>query len=137
MAFATNNDLIKYVPDIFDHGVDDWTDELAMAETDVADMVKVKYWNNHYDPQNFDKANLTESQWTKSTVYRALSTYILPKLATFRVDDVFMEQINFYKNRFGEEFDLQFAIGIDYDIDEDGTVDAGEQNEYRQDRLYR
>lgn len=137
MAFATNNDLYKYTPEVFDHGVDDWTDELALAETDVSDMVQVKYWNNHHSTHDFDKTLLTESQWTKSTVYRALSTYILPKLSTFRVDDVFLEQINFYKNRFEEELDLQFALGIRYDINEDGTVDEGEINEYKQDRLYR
>lgn len=137
MAFATNNDLIKYVPDVFDHGIDDFTDELALAETDVADMVKVKWWNNQHSNFLFDKANLTETQWTKATVYRALSTYIFPKLSTFRVDDVFMEQINFYKNRFAEEFDLQFGLGIEYDMDEDGTVTDGEIEEYKQDRLYR
>lgn len=138
MAFATNNDLHKYAPEVFESGVDDWSDELLLAENDVSDMVKVKYWNNHYHPSNFSKDNLTSSQWTKSTVYRALYTYILPKLSTFRPEgDPFREQIVFYKERFHEEFDLQFGLGIDYDLDEDGVIDAGEQNEYKQDRLYR
>lgn len=137
MAFATNNDLQKYTPDIFEQGVDDWTDELAYAETDVTNYVQVKYWNEHNRNADFDASLLDEAQWTRATVYRALSHHILPKLATFRIDDVFVEQIKFYKERYAEEMDLQFALGIKYDLDEDGTVQDEEVNTYKQDRLYR
>jgi len=137
MAFATNNDLYRYTPDIFEHGVEDWAAELSTAEADVADYVRVKYYQQHHSSNNWNVANLTETQWTKATVYRALSTYILPKLATFRLDDVFVEQIKFYKERYAEEMDLQFAIGIQYDANEDGTITEAETIQYTQDRLYR
>ena len=32
MAFATNTDLQRYAPEVFDQGVDDWTDELTEAQ---------------------------------------------------------------------------------------------------------
>lgn len=137
MAFATNNDLQTYTPDIFDQGVDDWTDELALAETDVANFVNVKFWSDRHTTTSFDKTLLVEEQWTRATVYRALTAYILPKLATFRIDDVFIEQIKFYKERYAEEMDLQFALGIKYDYDEDATVQEDEVVQYTQDRLYR
>lgn len=137
MAFATNTNLNDLAPDVFEHGVDDWADELAFAEGDVTNYVQVQYWNNARSPSAFDKTLLTETQWTKATVYRALSTYILPKLATFREGDVFLEQVKFYKEKYSEEMDLQFAIGIQYDTNNDGNVTDGETVQYKQDRLYR
>lgn len=136
-VFATNQDLMEYAPDVFTQGVDDWTDELAKAQVDVINQVKIKYWQKFHTPSRFNVDLLTASQWTKATVYRALSAYLLPKLATFRIDDVFVEQIKFYKERYAEEIDTQFALGIEYDNDEDGNIDDGEITEYRQDRLYR
>ena len=138
MAFATNQDLQDYVPDIFDHGVDDWTDELTKAEGDVVKQIRIQYWNKSHSRSNFDKTKLTEAQWTRSTVYRALSAHIMPKLATYRVDDVFIEQIKFYKEQYVEEFDSELRVGIEYDTDGSGTVSDGEVNEWNiQDRLYR
>lgn len=137
MAFATQEDLTTYAPDVFLHGVDDWSTELTLAEQEVTDQIQVKYYNKHHGKSTYDKDKLTESQWTKATVYKALASYIMPKLATFRVDDVFVEQIKFYKERFAEEMDLQFALGIEYDTNDDGIVTDGEIDEYHQNRLYR
>ncbi len=138
MAFATNNDLINYAPEVFDQGVDDWTAELTRAENDVANMVQVRWYNNHHNRADYAKSKLTESQWTVSTVYRALYAHILPKLSTFRPEgDPFREQIEFWKERFNEEMDLQFQLGIQYDENADGVVQDSEVHEYSQTRLYR
>ena len=138
MAFATNENLYEYAPEVFDSGVDDWEAELTKAETDVANMVQVRWYNNHHNRQDYSKTKLTEGQWTRATVYRALSTHILPKLSTFRPEgDPFQNQIGFYKERFEEEMDLQFGLGIEYDEDDDGTVEDHEVNQYTQSRLYR
>ena len=63
----------------------------------------------------------------------------MPKLSTYRVDDVFMEQIKFYKEQYAEELDTQFAVGIEYDTDASGDVDPdSEVTEWDvQNRLYR
>lgn len=138
MAFATNNDLINYAPEVFDQGVDDWTAELNRAETDVANQVQVKWYNNHHNRADFAKSKLTESQWTVATVYRALHAHILPKLSTFRPEgDPFREQIEFWKERYEEELDTQFALGIEYDSDGDGNVTDEETQVFYQNRLYR
>ena len=65
--------------------------------------------------------------------------YILPKLSTFRPEgDPFREQLTFYKERFNEEFNTQFGLGIEYDKDGSGSVDQDTEVErFRQDRLYR
>ena len=83
MAFATNTDLHTYAPEVFDQGVDDWAPELALAETDVSNQIRINWYNKYHDPSKYVKSKLTESQWTKATVYKALYAYILPKLSTF------------------------------------------------------
>jgi len=137
--FATNTDLQKYAPEVFDQGVDDWTAELTEAQTDVTQMIQFRWWNKVYNRSTFDKTKLTDEQWTKSTVFRALAAYIMPKLSTFRPEsDPFREQLTFYKERFEEEFDMQFGLGIEYDHNSDDIInDDGEVYEFDQSRLYR
>jgi|TARA_R110001592_G_scaffold190710_1_gene436721 hypothetical protein len=135
--FATNDDLTVYIQDIFDHGVSDWSDELALAETDVTNQIRIRYWDKFEDKAQFDKTKLVETQWKPATVYRALSAYILPKLSTFRLDDTFMEQTAFYKTQYAEEINTQFQLGIEYDSDGDGAITAAEITTMTQTRLYR
>jgi hypothetical protein len=148
MPFATNNDLVKLYSDAMEHGVTDWTEELTLAQSDVETLIKTRWFNLEFGsgvrmrfspslPQ-FNPALLTETQWTRTTVYRALAVYILPKLSTFRPEgDSFREQLAFYQNRFEEELAMQLASGVEYDLDDDGTVTASEKFAQAQDRLYR
>jgi hypothetical protein len=138
MAFANNTNLQEYAPEVFEQGVDDWSDELAKAQVDVTNMIQFKWWNKFYERSNFNSSKLVDSQWTKTTVYQALYAYILPKLSTFRPEgDPFREQLTFYKDRFAEEWELQFGIGIQYDFEGDGTIDDGDVKQVSQTRLYR
>ncbi len=139
MAFATNNSLQKYAPEVFDQGVNDWTDELTDAQQDLENMIQFKWYNTVHNRSEWDNTKLTDAQWTKSTVYHALANYILPRLSTFRPEgDPFREQITFFKERFVEEFDIQFGLGIKYDKDGDGSIDdSTEVTEWAQTRLYR
>ena len=138
MAFATNEDLMDYAPEIFDQGVDDWTAEINRAQNDVEDQIRIRWYNKYHSNNTWELSKVTESQWTRATVYRALFAHILPKLTTFRPEgDPFREQISFWKERYEEELDTQFALGIEYDTNGDGTVQDGEITEFSQTRLYR
>jgi hypothetical protein len=147
MSFATNEDLVKYYSTAMDHGIADWSSELALAQSDVETLVKTRWYNQEFGSStsrfystipSFDATKLTSSQWTRATVYRALAVYILPKLSTFRPEgDSFREQLNFYQNRFEEEFNMQLGSGVEYDTNDDGTVATNEKFATAQDRLYR
>lgn len=135
---ANNTNLQEYAPEVFQQGVDDWTDELAKAQVDVTNMIQFKWWNKFYSRSEFDASKLVDTQWTKTTVYQALYAYILPKLSTFRPEgDPFREQLTFYKDRFTEEWELQFGIGIQYDFEDDGTIGNEDVKQVSQNRLYR
>jgi len=148
MPFATNDDLVKYFPTAMDHGIADWTTELAMAQGDVETIVKTRWFNVEFGSNRgrtyqatfpvFDATRLTDSQWTRATCYRALAVYILSKLSTFRPEgDSFREQLAFFQNRFDEEVALQLSSGVEYDLDNSNTVDTSEKFPVAQDRLYR
>ena len=148
MAFATNGDLLKYIPTIFDHGTEDFSDEIAQAEADVKRYIEINWYNKNfgtgYDQigrrvgADFDATLLTETQWNRATVYRALYAYILPQLATWRPDgDSFTEQLKHYRERYHEEIDAEMAKGVEYDLNDDGTLQRNEKYRHRKDRLYR
>ena len=149
MSFATNEDLVEYYPTAMDHGVADWTAELAQAQSDVETLIKSRWFNKEFDNggaryravggfPTYDPTKLTAAQWTRATCYRALAFYILPKLSTFRPEgDAFREQLNFFSGRFEDEFNLQLGAGVEYDVNDDNTISEGEKFQVDQLRLYR
>jgi hypothetical protein len=147
MTFATNDDLLDYQADIFEHGVDSWTTELASAEYDVLRRLETDWWNveRNYSRRvnyiglggTFDPSKLIDAQWRRATVYRALSAYILPKLSTWRPEgDSFRELINFYQSRYSDEFAAELAKGVEYDTNGDNQIDEGEKVQTQKNRLY-
>jgi hypothetical protein len=66
-----------------------------------------------------------------------LSYYILPRLSNFQDGDSFTNQMNFYRDRYQEEFSAAFAAGISYDDDGDGSFSQGEVDYIKSERLYR
>lgn len=137
MAYATAANLNFYAPEVYEGDTEDWDTELALAETDIKNQVQVKWYDQVKNPGTFDSSKLHGGQWEKATVYQALVAYVLPKMSTFRVEDTFIEQIHFYKDRLKDELNIQFALGIKYDDNNDGTITADETYQYAQDRLYR
>ena len=49
----------------------------------------------------------------------------------------FREQMNFYKGRFEEEFDLILRDGVHYDLDSSGTFTDSEKQAFYRGRLVR
>jgi len=59
--YATNSDLTDYVPDIFEHGVASFTNELTRATDTVNKRIKAEWCTK--SPTLFDDAKLRDSQW--------------------------------------------------------------------------
>lgn len=137
MAYATAENLNFYAPEVYEGDTEDWDTELALAETDIKNKIEVQWYDQVKGDREFDASKLTEGQWTKATVYQTLVAYVLPKMSTFRIDDTFIEQIKFYQDRLKDELDMQFALGIKYDNDGDGTTTESETYKYAQTRLFR
>jgi hypothetical protein len=134
MAYATFDDLKQVEPTIQDYGVLDWDVELARSETEINRVLKVR-WYQAYQKAHpsligvvFNTTLLTATQFTQATVYHALAYHIAPKLTQFSgaEPDKFQVMMDYYSKRFEHEMDLILREGVEYDINNDDTVSAGE-----------
>jgi len=137
MAYATDEDLVAIVPDIFEHGVESFTAELNRSEDDVQRRIKTDWWMTSRAPELFDTTKLKAAEHKRTTIYHALAYYILPRLSNFSENDTFQNQMNFYRERYHDEFMAVLAAGISYDHDGDSVYETGEIDFVKQDRLYR
>jgi len=133
--YATDSDLSYYVPDIFEHGVASFTSELTRATDTINKRLKAEWWTR--SQSNFDDTKLNDAQWTEVTVYAALALHILPRLSSFRPDDVFIEMSKFYRSRYEDTFRREVLSGVDYDDDSDAVYSTAERIQGHLDRLTR
>ena len=137
VVFATDDDLVKIVPDMFDHGVETFDPELARSSEDVSRRIKTEWWAVKHDPYLYDETKLVTGEWERATIYHSLAYYILPRLSTFAEDDTFQRQMVFYRERYEQEFSAVMAAGISYDEDDDDTISSSEIEYNRTERIYR
>lgn len=137
MAFSTDDDLEAIVPDIFDLGIPAFTAEHAKAQADIEREIRNRWWHRKGIQGEMVASYLTESQWTRSAAYLVLWKYALPQLTNWVDDDRFLQMIDFYKARYGEELDAVFQDGVEYDADNDGAVTDKEKEPVALNRLDR
>lgn len=146
--FANDNDLLSYVPDIKKYGIQDFSAEHEKTYDDIIRLLNIKWWptTGFADTDisviggstKLSPSRLDNSQFTRAAVYHTLAYYIMPKLTTFDPDgDAFREQINFYRDKFNEEFDLILRSGVHYDLDSSGTFTDSEKQSFYKGRLIR
>lgn len=135
MPYATITDLLQVEPTITEFGVLDFDTELARSETEVNRILKVR-WYQAYQKSHpilinvaFDPALLVAAQLRQATVYHALAYHITPKLTQFSgaEPDKFQIMMQYYQGRFEHEMDLVLREGVEYDINNDGTVSDAER----------
>ena len=137
MAFSTDTNLTELVPDILDFGITAFTDEHARAQADIEREIRNRWWHRKGIKGEMNSSYLTESQWTRSAAYLVLWKYALPQLTNWIDDDRFLQMIDFYKARYGEELEAVFADGVEYDADDDGIVTNKEKEVINMKRLDR
>jgi hypothetical protein len=133
MAYATLDDLLLVEPTITEYGNIDWDAELARSETEVNRILQVRWFQNFKKTQGttvtFNPDLLTPAQWTQATVYHALAFHIAPKLTKFEQqgnEDKFQVMMDYYAGRFEHEMDLCLRLGVEYDLNDSGTIDSTE-----------
>ena len=122
MAFSDDSNLVELVPDILDFGITSFSDEHPRAQADIEREIRNQWWHRKGIAGEMNNTYLTDSQWTRSASYLVLWKYALPQLTNWVDDDRFLQMIDFYKARYGEEIDAVFQDGVEYDADNDGQV---------------
>jgi hypothetical protein len=138
MTMSTDTDILEYMPDLLDYGIQDFSADHAKSRLDILRRQRIEWWPKLQPWKNdiryvnsyaeMDEDLLTESQFTRSAVFHVLSYYILPKLAKFNPDgDRFENMMKHFHNRFEEEINLVMKDGVEYDLNNDNVVDTGEK----------
>ena len=132
----------EYQPDIAAYGITNFDTQLQHAEDDVIRRIREEWWERYRHTVRFkditkvtsielNKALLTNTQWTRSVVYRALGEYILPMLTKWKTPDgdidAFQVQIEFYRAKYAQEFQAVLRDGVEYDEDGDSTISTSEK----------
>ena len=149
-----NTHLQKIQPDILGFGIDTFVDQIQFAENDVLRRIREEWWERYRHQVRYKditkvttvemtNSKLTPSQWELSVVYLALWKYIYPQLTKWRDPDTgegkdtFQVQIDFYRDRYEEEFQAILRDGVEYNENEDGTVQDSEKEPLHMLRLVR
>lgn len=145
--FATDTDLQDYEPSILELGIPEFKDLHEKSYDDIVRLIEIDWWPRanyrQYDISrgSFTSMNadlLVDSQWKRSAVYHVLAYYIYPRLSTFSPEgDVYMEKMQYYKDKFKEEFNLCLKLGVSYDYNGDSTIQDSEKQPVHFNRLVR
>ena len=146
---STDDDLITYQPDILNYGITEFTDEHTKARDDILRKLRNEWWGraktynaveSNSSNAQMDVDRLTESQFTRCAVYRVLSEYALPQLTKWNADgdeDKFQVMMMHYHTKYAEEFSNILLDGVEYDFDDDGTIQDDEREAIHTTRLMR
>lgn len=145
--FATDTDLQDYEPSILELGIPEFKDLHEKSYDDIVRLIEIDWWPRanyrQYDISrgSFASMNaslLVDAQWKRSAVYHVLAYYIYPRLSTFSPEgDVYMEKMQYYKDKFKEEFNLCLKQGVQYDYNGDSTIQDSEKQPTHFNRLVR
>lgn len=144
----TLQDVEEYVTDIRDYGILDFESLFEKSRQDIFRKLRIEWWprkslgyrdiSQLTEAIEMDEAKLTESQFTRASVYHCLGYYILPQLTRHDPEsDRFMEMLKFYKSSYSEEFTQVLMDGVEYDQDSDDTVTDAEKIPVNYQRLVR
>ena len=147
-TFATDSDLLAYEPDITKYGIQEFDELHEQTYDDIIRLLNIRWFpKSNYDVDNISvigtstklsPSKLTPSQFTRAAVYHVLYQYVYPRLSTFDPNgDVFREKMVYYKHKFEEEFDLILRLGVEYDVNSDGTISESEKQSFHFNRLVR
>ena len=147
-AFATDSDLLEYEPQIKEYGVFDFTDLHTKTFDDIIRLLNIKWWPTTQwgktdisiigGGSKLTNSRLNSNQFVRAAVYHVLAYYLFPQLSSFEPDgSAFENKMNYYKNKFEEEFDLILREGVHYDLDSSGEYSDAEKQPFYHNRLIR
>jgi len=142
MTMSTDANLIEYLPEILNYGIDEFTAEHPKARDDILRRLRKEWWNNKENSgSEMTLSLLDETQFTKCASYLVLSEYALPQLTKWNEEgshDRFQVMMKHYTHKYEEEFNSILYDGVKYDDNADGTISASEERpRHFSDRLYR
>lgn len=152
-VYCTDEDMAKIRPNILSLGVDtweeqreeafdimnrriikDWYKDQALAHyTDIPDWQADETWRD----QPFEPDNVDQDQLKRAACYLSLELAYLYLMKDTPENDGYARQQELFHRMYSVEISEILAIGINYDWDEDGTIQNDEKYYPTQRRLKR
>lgn len=126
---STDANLLEYLPEILNYGIDEFTDYHSLARTDILRRLRKDWWNKTGSSE-MDETLLDETQFTKCASYLVLSDYALPQLTKWNSEgseDRFQVMMKHYSHKYEEEFNTILFDGVKYDANSDDIVQISEK----------
>jgi len=151
--YCEDADLVKIRPNILDLGVKDWVEQREEAfkimnrrfikdwykDQIVAHYTNIPGWqaDETWRDQPFDPDLTDLDQIKRAACYKSLELAYLYLMKDTPDNDGFARQYELFRKMYNEEISELLAIGLNYDWDEDGTIQADEKYYPTQRRLVR
>ena len=133
--YCAEDDLIKIRPNIMGLGVDDWSDQISKAGV-IIDRAIDTFWYRRIAEENdidwrtsvFNRDLLLSAatQLTDLGCYKTLELCYRYLMKDTKEADAYERQSELFKKLYEEELSDVLDSGVDYDWDESGAVDEGE-----------
>lgn len=143
--YSSDADLVEVRPNILQLGVASWDTQaeeafrlinrtlIAKWYKDVALEREIDDWRT----TTFDPEKVDADQVKKLSVYKTLELSYMYLMKDSPNPDGFERQADFFRDRYNEELNIILALGVNYDWDEDDTIQDDEKYEPRIRRLVR
>jgi len=131
--YSDDDDLLKFRPDIFDLGVEDFDEQRAEAYSQINRILRIRWYNKAavemgYDPivTAFDPDLIDSSQVKNAEIYKTLSLAYGTMKKADSEEDGFERFEKYYSKLFNDEIELILAGGINYDWSGSGEFEDEE-----------
>ena len=133
-TYCTDTDLLTYRSNILSHGVSDWEKQRKEAYEYINRLLVARWYNNVAPSQGvdptvtfFDPALVEDDFLTRLECFKTLEFAYMILMKDSSEADGFERNMALFSQQFGAEFDAVIGLGVSYDWDNSGTIEADEQ----------
>lgn len=145
LYYHTEDDLVEVRPNILSYGVSDFEPQMEESESIINRTLESRWYRAAAAENGLDFRTdvfnpalvLTTSQVKRLATYKSLQLCYLHLMKEAPDPDAFERQMSTFKKLYDEEMQEVLGAGIDYDWDESGVIEAGENLQPTYRRLQR
>jgi len=146
LYYHTEDDLVEVRPDILSYGASDLEPQMLEGESIINRTIESRWYRAaaaenglNFHTTVFNPALLlnADDQLKRLAVYKSLQLSYLYLMKEAPEPDAFERQMSTFRKLYEEELQLVLGAGLDYDWDESGAIEAGENLQPTYRRLQR
>ncbi len=132
--YSTDLDLVDIRPNILQLGISDWTTKHTEAKRQIDRLVESRWYQSEaaeygVNPESvpYDSDLLSATQVKRLSCFKTLELIYESLMKDTPEEDGFSRQMKHFHERFNDELQTLLSLGIEYDWDDDGTIEESER----------